>query len=77
MCLSVPAQIIKIDGQMADVSIGGALFKAGLQMVENVSVGDYILLHAGFAIQKISEEDALETIKLLKEMDDLENIQLP
>jgi len=62
---------------MADVSIGGALFKAGLQMVENVSVGDYILLHAGFAIQKISEEDALETIKLLKEMDDLENIQLP
>jgi len=77
MCLSVPAQIIRIDGQMADVSIGGALFKAGLQMVENVSVGDYILLHAGFAIQKISEEDALETIKLLKEMDDLENIQLP
>jgi len=77
MCLSVPAQIIKIDDQMADVSIGGALFKAGLQMVENVSVGDYILLHAGFAIQKISEEDALETIKLLKEMDDLENTQLP
>jgi len=77
MCLSVPAQIIKIDGQMADVSIGGALFKAGLQMVENVRVGDYILLHAGFAIQKISEEDALETIKLLKEMDDLENTQLP
>ncbi|OFY63811.1 MAG: hydrogenase assembly protein HypC [Bacteroidetes bacterium RBG_19FT_COMBO_42_7] len=77
MCLSVPAQIIKIEGQMADVSIGGALFKAGLQMVENVRVGDYILLHAGFAIQKISEEDALETIKLLKEMNDLENIQLP
>jgi len=76
MCLSVPAQIIKIEGQMADVSIGGALFKAGLQMVENVRVGDYILLHAGFAIQKISEEDALETIKLLKEMNDLENIQL-
>ena len=77
MCLSIPAQIIKIEGQMADVSIGGALFKAGLQMVENVRVGDYILLHAGFAIQKISEEDALETIKLLKEMNDLENIQLP
>jgi hydrogenase expression/formation protein HypC len=77
MCLSVPAQIIKIEGQMADVSIGGALFKAGLQMVENVRVGDYILLHAGFAIQKISEEDALETIKLLKEMNDLENKQLP
>jgi hydrogenase expression/formation protein HypC len=77
MCLSVPAQIIKIEGQMADVSIGGALFKAGLQMVENVRVGDYILLHAGFAIQKISEKDALETINLLRELDDIENKQLP
>jgi hydrogenase expression/formation protein HypC len=73
MCLSLPAQIIKIEGQMADVSIGGAIFQAGLHMVENVKVGDYILLHAGFAIQKISEKEALETINLLKEMYDSEN----
>jgi len=73
MCLSVPAQIVKIEGQMANVSVGGAVFRAGLHMVENVSVGDYILLHAGFAIQKISETEALETIKLLKEMEDAEN----
>ena len=73
MCLSVPARIEKIDGQIADVSIGGATFKAGLQMVENARVGDYILLHAGFAIQKISEEDALVTIKLLKELDDIKD----
>jgi hydrogenase expression/formation protein HypC len=72
MCLSVPAMVIKIDGQMADVSVGGALFKAGLHMVENVNPGDYILLHAGFAIQKISEEEALETLNLLNEMRDLE-----
>jgi hydrogenase expression/formation protein HypC len=71
MCLSVPAQVVKIDGQMADVSIGGAIFKAGLHMVEDVKTGDYILLHAGFAIQKISEEEALETLRLLKELDDL------
>jgi hydrogenase expression/formation protein HypC len=71
MCLSVPALVIKIDGHMADVSIGGALFKAGLHMVENVKTGDYILLHAGFAIQKISEEDAFETLRLLKELDDI------
>jgi hydrogenase expression/formation protein HypC len=57
---------------MADVSVGGAFFKASLQMVENVNPGDYILLHAGFAIQKISEEEALETLKLLNEMSDLE-----
>ena len=71
MCLSVPAQVIKIDGQMADVSIGGAVFKAGLHMVDDVRKGDYILLHAGFAIQKISEEEALETLRLLKELDDV------
>lgn len=73
MCLSVPAQVIKIDGLMADVSIGGAIFKAGLHMVDDVRVGDYILLHAGFAIQKISETEALETLSLLKEMNDVEN----
>jgi hydrogenase expression/formation protein HypC len=58
---------------MAEVSAGGTIFKAGLQMVENVKVGDYILLHAGFAIQKISEEDAAETLKILKEMEDAMN----
>jgi hydrogenase expression/formation protein HypC len=47
------------------------MFKAGLHMVENVKPGDYILLHAGFAIQKIDEEEALETIRLLKELDDV------
>ncbi len=70
MCLSVPARIVSVDGEMADVSVGGAIFRAGLQMVENVRVGDYVLLHAGFAIEKLNEEDALETLRLLKEMDD-------
>jgi hydrogenase expression/formation protein HypC len=69
MCLSIPARIERIEGEMADVSIGGTTFRAGLQMVENVRVGDYILLHAGFAIQKINEDEALETLKLLKEID--------
>lgn len=73
MCLSVPAKVVKIEGQMADVSIGGAIFRAGLHMVENISVGDYILLHAGFAIQKISETEALETLALLKEMKESAN----
>jgi hydrogenase expression/formation protein HypC len=55
---------------MAEVSVGGAVFRAGLQMVDGVRVGDYVLLHAGFAIEKLREEDALETLRLLKEMDD-------
>lgn len=76
MCLSIPARIISIDGDMAEVSAGGAVFRAGLQMLENVNVGDYILLHAGFAIQKISEEDAAETLKLFREMNDALNDSL-
>jgi hydrogenase expression/formation protein HypC len=73
MCLSMPAKIISVEGEMAEVSVGGTLFKAGLQMIENAKPGDYILLHAGFAIQKISEEDANETIRLLNEMNDQMN----
>ncbi len=62
--------VLKIEGDMAHVSVGGAVFKAGLQMVENVRTGDYILLHAGFAIQKLDEKEALETLQLLKEMNE-------
>ncbi len=70
MCLSLPARVIAIEGEMAKVSLGGTVFRAGLHMVEGVKVGDYVLLHAGFAIEKLKEEDALETLRLLKEMDD-------
>jgi hydrogenase expression/formation protein HypC len=70
MCLSIPVKIVSIDGSMAEVSAGGTLFKAGLHMIDNPKVGDYILLHAGFAIQKISEEEAAETLKILREMNE-------
>ena len=68
MCLSIPARIVSINGSMAEVSAGGTIFKAGIHMIENAKVGDYILLHAGFAIQKISEHEAEETIRLFEEM---------
>jgi hydrogenase expression/formation protein HypC len=70
MCLSIPARIVSIEGNMAKVSAGGALFDAGLHMIENPMVGDFILLHAGFAIQKIGVKEAEETLRLLEEMDD-------
>lgn len=73
MCLSIPARIVSIEGSMADVSAGGTIFKAGMQMIENPEVGDYILLHAGFAIQKISEDEAVETLKVLREIDEAMN----
>ena len=68
MCLSVPAKVLSIEGNMANASIGGVIVKAGLHLVDDVQVGDYILIHTGFALQKISEEEALETIRIIEEL---------
>lgn len=68
MCLSVPAKIIEINGDMAKVSIGGGIINIGLQLVEDISVGDYVLVHTGFALEKIDEDEALKTIEMLKEL---------
>lgn len=71
MCLSIPAKVEKIEGEMAVVSIGGAEYNASLQLVDDVNIGDYILLHTGFALQKISEEEAIETLKVFEEFEEL------
>ncbi|MDD3877185.1 MAG: HypC/HybG/HupF family hydrogenase formation chaperone [Bacteroidales bacterium] len=71
MCLSIPAKVISIDGDKAVVSVGGTKYEASLQLLDDVKVDDYILLHTGFAIQKISEEEALETLKTFEEFDAL------
>lgn len=72
MCLSVPAKIISIEGNMAEASIGGAIVRTSLHLVEDAKIGDYVLVHTGFALQKISEEEALETIKLINEMEEMD-----
>ncbi len=56
---------------MAKVSVGGAEYETSLQMVEDVKPGDYILMHTGFAIQKISEEEAIESLKTFEEFREL------
>lgn len=68
MCLSLPAKVLKVDGDMAEVSVGGTVFRAGVQMVDGVRPGDWVLLHAGFAIGMMKEEEALETLRLLDEI---------
>jgi hydrogenase expression/formation protein HypC len=73
MCRSIPGKVIEIDGNMAKASVGGTIVNAGLHMVDDVKVGDYILIHTGFALQKISEEEALETLKLIKELQNPDN----
>ena len=60
MCLSIPANIVEIEGDNAKVSVGGAISNANVMMIDNVKIGDYILVHAGFALEKIDEEESLE-----------------
>ncbi|MBI4645888.1 MAG: HypC/HybG/HupF family hydrogenase formation chaperone [Bacteroidia bacterium] len=68
MCLSIPAKVISINDKIADVSLGGTIIQAGLHLIDDVKIGDYILMHTGYAIQKISEEDAKESLKLIREI---------
>lgn len=56
MCLAVPGQILSIDGTWADVDIMGLVNKVNIQLLERPAVGDYILIHTGFAIEKINKD---------------------
>jgi hydrogenase expression/formation protein HypC len=68
MCLAIPALIKSIDGQQAEVDIEGVTRDASLQLTPEAKVGDYVLLHTGYAISIIDPAEAEETLKLLREM---------
>jgi len=68
MCLAVPAKVVSIDGPTALVELGGLTRQAHTTLVPHLKVGDYVLLHAGFAIQTVDEAAAQESLKLLTEM---------
>lgn len=68
MCLAVPAKVTSISGDEANLDYGGVKRKANISMLSDVSVGDYVLVHVGYAISKLDEEEALETLKLWDEM---------
>lgn len=68
MCLAVPAKITAIDGEEAVLDYGGVTRKANISMLSEISIGDYVLVHVGYAISKMDEEEALETLKLWDEM---------
>jgi hydrogenase expression/formation protein HypC len=68
MCLAVPVRVLKIDSQKALVELGGLARQASIMLVPDTQVGDYVLLHAGFAIQKLDEREAEETIRLFAEI---------
>ena len=68
MCLGIPMRIVEKEGDTGIVEAGGVKREVNLYLVEKVEVGDYVIVHAGFAIQKLDESEAEETLRLLREM---------
>jgi hydrogenase expression/formation protein HypC len=67
MCLAIPSKITKVENSMAVIDVDGVRRECSLLLVEDAQVGDYVIVHAGFAISKIDEASALETLALLRE----------
>ena len=72
MCLAIPALIKSIDGEQAIADIEGVTREVSLQLTPDARVGDYVLLHTGYAISVIDADEAEETLKLLREMAETE-----
>jgi len=81
MCLAIPGKVLsafKQDGvRMAKVQFGGIVREACLECVPETQIGDYVLVHVGFAISRIDEAEAQRTYQLLKEMDQLSELDAP
>ena len=72
MCLAIPAKVAALEeGNLATVDILGVTREISVDLTPQVQVGDYVLVHAGFAIQRVEEQDAHETLRLLAELPDL------
>ena len=71
MCLAIPALIKTIDGQQAEADIDGLTLQVSLQLTPEAKVGDYVLLHTGYAINIIDPTEAEETLKLLRELSEI------
>jgi hydrogenase expression/formation protein HypC len=67
MCVAIPCKVLSIDGYKAVVDAGGAQKEINTTLIDDLSAGDYVLVHAGFAIQKVLKEYAEETLELLKQ----------
>lgn len=70
MCLAVPAEVIEIlDNDLVTIDVGGAKSRINVSLVDGVSVGDFVLVHAGFAIEKVDETEARRTMELFEQLE--------
>jgi len=67
MCLAIPSKITKIENGIGTIDVDGVKRTTSLLLVEDARVGDYVIVHAGFALHKIDEKAAMETLNILKE----------
>jgi hydrogenase expression/formation protein HypC len=69
MCVGVPMQVISIEGDQAVAEVDGVKREASLMMLDQeVKIGDFVIVHAGFAISKLDQEDARETLAMMREL---------
>ena len=68
MCLAIPMKVEKVKGEFAIVSVGSVKKEVNISFIENVKKGDYLIVHAGFAISKLDKKEAEETLKIFEEM---------
>jgi len=68
MCLAVPMKVIEIDGPIAQVEESGVRREARVDLIDGVKVGDYVIVHAGVAIDRLDPEEAEKTLRLFEEM---------
>jgi hydrogenase expression/formation protein HypC len=68
MCLAVPSKIVEIQGNLARVSVDGVIREASLALLDDARTGDYVIVHAGFAISKLDESAALQTLEDMRQI---------
>jgi hydrogenase expression/formation protein HypC len=74
VCLAIPVKIVSIDGDQAETEIGGVRRRVSIAFTPEARVGDYVLLHTGYAIGVVDEAEAEETLKLLEEIASLSEV---
>jgi hydrogenase expression/formation protein HypC len=68
MCVGIPGKVTAVNGRMATVEVGGAQREIAIDLIDGVHIGDYVIAHAGFAIHKVDEEEALKTLEIIREL---------
>ena len=76
MCLAIPAEILEINGDEATADFGGVRRKIIVTLIDDIKVGDYVIVHTGYAISKLSKKEAVESLELWDEVFEIINKDL-